>query len=137
MTLFIPDGAAGFVSARNGSVSLDRILIPVAAKPRPEPAVAAAVRLAVRLKRPRGTFVLMHVGEESGMPSVHCPKVPGWRWKRVTRTGEVIHCILDTAGKEAANLIVMTTDGRNGFLDALRGSQALERLRSKIIGANP
>ena len=29
-----------------------------------------------------------------------------------------------TAAAEAAGLIVMTTDGRNGFLDALRGSHS-------------
>ena len=48
MTLFIPDGAAGFVSAADGSIILERILIPIAATPDPQPALAAAARLAVR-----------------------------------------------------------------------------------------
>ena len=63
------------------------------------------------------------------MPTVRCPDVPGWEWKKTTRTGEVINGILDTAQKTAANLIVMTTDGRNGFLDALRGSHSERVLR--------
>ena len=36
MTLFIPDHVPGFVSAKDGSVSLNRMLIPIAAKPRPQ-----------------------------------------------------------------------------------------------------
>jgi nucleotide-binding universal stress UspA family protein len=130
MTLFLPEGVTGFVSAQDGSLSLERILIPIAAKPRPQPALAAAARLAQRMQRPRGTFVLMHVGEAGAMPEVQCPEVPGWEWKKVTRTGDVIHGIVDTAGKEAADLIVMSTDGRNGFLDALRGSHSERVLRS-------
>jgi nucleotide-binding universal stress UspA family protein len=129
MTLFIPESVAGFVSAADGSVSLERILIPIAAQPDPQPAVTAAARLAARLARPRGTFVLMHVGEASAMPAVQCPEVPGWEWKKLTLSGAVIHAIVDTANKEAADLIVMSTDGRNGFLDALRGSHSERVLR--------
>ncbi len=129
MTLFIPGGSAGFVSAEDGSVSLEHILIPVAVTPRPQPAIEAAARLAARLNCPRGTFTLLHVGDRGTMPTVRCPDVPGWAWKKATRTGEVIHGILDTAQKSAANLIVMTTDGRNGFLDGLRGSHSERVLR--------
>lgn len=130
MTLFLADGAAGFVSATDGSIALDRILIPVAGKPLAQPAVAAAARLAMRLERPRGTFILLHVGTADSMPAVDCPEVPGWEWKTVTRTGDVIHGIVDTATRESAGLIVMSTDGRNGFLDALRGSHSERVLRN-------
>jgi len=130
MTLFIPDHVPGFVSAKDGTVSLNRILIPIAIKPRPQPAVAAAIRLAARLQRPQGEFVLLHVGETGTMPEVNCPDVPGWQWKKVSRTGEVITGIVDTAAKQSADLIVMSTDGRNGFLDALRGSHSERVLRN-------
>jgi nucleotide-binding universal stress UspA family protein len=130
MTLFIPDHVPGFVSAKDGSVSLEHILIPIASQPRPQSAVTAAARLAARLQCARGTFTLLHVGDAGAMPVVQCPEVPGWQWKKVTRTGDVIHGIVDTAGKEAADLIVMSTDGRDGFLDALRGSHSERVLRS-------
>jgi nucleotide-binding universal stress UspA family protein len=42
----------------------------------------------------------------------------------------VIHGIVDAASKEAVDLIVMSTDGRNGFLDALRGSHSERVLRN-------
>jgi nucleotide-binding universal stress UspA family protein len=123
-TLFLPDKAAGFVSARDGTVSLKRILIPITSVPDPQPAVEAAVRLVHRLHCPGGTFALLHVGERENMPEVRCPAVPGWQWKKLSRTGDVIHGIVDTANKQKANLIVMSTNGRNGFLDALRGSHS-------------
>ena len=82
MTLFIPGDSAGFVSAEDGSVSLEHILIPVAATPRPQPAIEAAARLVARLNCPRGTFTLLHVGDPDGMPTVRCPDVPGWEWNK-------------------------------------------------------
>jgi nucleotide-binding universal stress UspA family protein len=53
---------------------------------------------------------------------VQTPEVPDWEWKRITRSGDVIQGIVDAAREMAADLVVMSTDGRNGFLDALRGS---------------
>ena len=130
MTLFIPDNVTGFVSPLDGSVSMERILIPIADKPDPQLALAAAARLAVRLERPRGTFTLLHIGEKDALPKVKTIEVPGWKWQTVTRSGGVIEGIVDTATKESADLIVMSTDGRNGFLDALRGSHSERILRS-------
>jgi nucleotide-binding universal stress UspA family protein len=129
MTLFIPGDNAGFVSARDGSVSLQNVLIPIAATPAPGPALEAAARLVSRLNCPRGTFTLLHVGGAGSMPSVRCPEVSGWEWKKVTQPGEVIQTIVDTAATTSADLIVMATDGRNGFLDALRGSHSERVLR--------
>lgn len=102
MTLYLPDQVTGFVSAENGAISLDRILIPVAAEPLAQPAAAAAAaaRLAARLRLPRGTFTLLHIDGADTMPAVQCPEVPDWQWKKVSRTGDVIHGIVDTAGKE-------------------------------------
>jgi nucleotide-binding universal stress UspA family protein len=47
----------------------------------------------------------------------------------VTRQGDVTEVILETAREQTADLIVMSTEGRNGFLDALRGSQTERVLR--------
>jgi nucleotide-binding universal stress UspA family protein len=129
MTLFIPDTTTGFVSPSDGSVTLGRILIPIAAQPQAQPALAAAARLVERLKLPKGKFILLHVGEKDTMPAAQPLDVSGWEWEAVTCTGDVIQSILSTAKKEAADLIVMATDGRNGFLDALRGSHSERVLR--------
>ncbi|HEY6085590.1 MAG TPA: universal stress protein, partial [Nitrospira sp.] len=129
MTLFIPKGVDGFVSIQDGSISLKHILIPVAAVPSGQPAIQAAVRMAQRLHCPSGTFTLLHVGEKESMPDVLPPQVMGWSWKTLVRQGDVIDVIHETAMEVDADLIVMTTDGRNGFLDALRGSHSERLLR--------
>ena len=128
-TLFIPGGANGFVSAADGSVHLSKVLIPVAHSPRAEPAVEAAARLIQRMNCPAGSFTLMHAGNSESRPAVRCPDVPGWKWEQETRTGDVIQSIVDAAKDREADLIVMSTDGRNEFLDSLRGSHSERVLR--------
>ena len=129
MTLFIPAGVKGFVSFQDGSVSLKNILIPVAPVPDPQPSIHAAVRIAQRLNCPAGRFSILYVGDASGMPEVSCPDVPGWQWTKVSKQGDITQVILETARATEADLIVMSTEGRNGFLDALRGSHSEQVLR--------
>jgi len=124
MTLFVPKGIDGFVSGQDGSIVLKSILIPVAGSPPAQPAIQAAVRLAYRLNCSAGLFTTLHVQEESAMPAVQYPELKGWRWSKSTKSGPVIEVILQTAREVEAGLIVMSTDGRHGFLDALRGSHS-------------
>lgn len=124
MTLFVPAGVRGFVSLETGSVSLQHILIPIAAQPRPQPALAAAARLVQQMRCDSGVFTLLHVGEEGSMPAVTTPEVPGWAWRKETQSGDVIEGIVQSALQTKADLIVMSTDGRQGFLDAIRGSHS-------------
>lgn len=129
MTLLIPGDSDGFVSGEDGSVKLNKILIPIARTPRPEPALNAAARFVEKLESSEGTFTVLHVGDSNTMPAVSYPEVPGWTWKKVLRTGEVIEGIVKTAKDLEADLVVMSTDGRNGFLDGLRGSHSERVLR--------
>lgn len=122
MTLFVPEGIQGFVSSADGAVRLENILIPVADTPGPQSAVDAVARLVQRLKCPAGVFTLLHLGNDADMPEVRCPEVPGWRYEKVCRSGDVIRGILDSAHTVRADLLVMATDGRSNFLEALRGS---------------
>jgi len=129
MTLFLPDGSDGFVSEADGSVSLQRILIPVAKTPPPQPAVDAVCRLVSGLNCPQGTFTLMHAGQADSMPRVRQHDIPGWEWKQELRSGDTIQTIVDTANEIDADLVVMATDGRSGFLEGLRGSHSERVLR--------
>ena len=129
MTLFVPTGSGGFVSLTDGSVSLRNVLIPIAATPQPQPAIAGAVRLIQQLKCESGKFTLLHVGENGSVLAVDTPEVPGWTWHKMTKKGNVIEVILEAARQADADLILMSTDGRNGFLDALRGSHSERVLR--------
>jgi len=129
MTLFIPANSQGFVSPDDGTVNVKRILIPIAKTPHAQPAVFAAARLVQQLECAQGEFQLMHVGDASTMPAVNCPQVEGWTWSKEFRSGDVIQNIVAAAKDSDADLIVMSTDGRNEFLDSLRGSHS-ERVLS-------
>jgi len=129
MTLLIPGDVEGFVSSHDGSVSLDKILIPVADTPHPQAAVNTAARMVEKLNAPQGAFIVMHVGTSNTMPACHYPEIPGWTWDKELRTGEVIGSIVNAAKEHKAGLIIMATDGRNGFLDGIRGSHSERVLR--------
>ena len=129
MTLLIPGDGEGFVSAQDGSVKLNNILIPIAPTPRPEPALNAAARFVEKLNATSGTFMVLHIGTSNTMPAVRFPEVDGWSWKKELRSGEVIDGIVKTAKEFKADLIVLATDGRNGFLDGVRGSHSERILR--------
>ena len=121
ITLFVPHGVEGFVSCATGAVSLRNVLIPLAHKPSPQPALDATANLIRRLQLAAGTVTLLHVGAGES-PAVLCPDVPGWTWCRMAATGDPAERILRVAGDIGADLIVMTTDGPDGFLDGLRGT---------------
>ena len=129
ITLFIPHGVEGFVSRRDGSITLRNILIPVTNKPSPQPSVEAAARLIRNLLLPAGVVTLLHAGPAAEMPSVELPDDTGWTWNAIVRTGEPVDIILQAAEEQLSDLIVMTTDGPNGFLDGLRGTTSERVLR--------
>jgi nucleotide-binding universal stress UspA family protein len=133
MTLLIPSGCEGFVSAQDGSVNLTNMLVPVAPTPDPQPALNAAVRLVNKYKCANGTFTVVHVGKSETMPEIEYPVVPGWTWKTELLGGEVIKSIVNAAKDFRADLVVMATDGRNGFLDGLRGSHSERVLRHGAV----
>lgn len=73
--------------------------------------------------------MVLHVGTSNTMPALRYPEIDGWTWKKELRGGEVTEGIVKTAKEFEADLIVMPTDGRNGFLDVLRGSHSERLLR--------
>ncbi|MGH9883760.1 MAG: universal stress protein [Pyrinomonadaceae bacterium] len=129
LTLFIPHGIKGFVSLQDGSVSLRNILIPITTKPRPQPAVEIAASLIRNLQLSPGTISLLHVGPAGDSPSIRIPDNTLWTWNRLLKEGEPADAILETAETVAADLMVMTTDGPDRFLDGLRGTTSERVLR--------
>jgi nucleotide-binding universal stress UspA family protein len=122
MTLYLPHGVPGFVARANGSISLRNILIPVAGKPRPQPALAAVARMIRALQLPPGKVRLLHVGRGAEMPLLQIPAEAGWDWSVHCLEGEPVEVIGQIAAATRCDLLVMTTEGPHGFLDALRGS---------------
>ncbi|MFN8545217.1 MAG: universal stress protein [Candidatus Binatia bacterium] len=131
MTLFLPHGVRGFVSHDEGWIGLRRILVPVDRTPRPQPAIEAAAALARTLGVRRALFTLLHVGSASEAPAVHPPANADWTWEQVSREGNVVEEILRATWSTGADLVVLSTAGRAGILDALRGSTT-ERLLAEV-----
>lgn len=124
-TLFVPAGGKSFIAPDDGSLALHRILVPVAETPDPDAAAEIATRAAATLGVHPVTLHALHVGEK--MPPVTLPQGEAWTWEQSTRPGDPVEGILAAAGELDSDLIVMTTDGRDVLIDALRGSH-MERV---------
>jgi len=121
-TLFVPDGVAGFVSAETGRTNLTRVLIPIAHKPHPQPAIDLAADLASALGSETVLFELVHLGKEADPPQFTQPERPGWSWNTLVAKGDPVEWILAAGAEFDVDLIVMTTEGHTSLFDLLRGS---------------
>lgn len=129
MTLFVRNGARGFVALEDGHVTLRRIVIPVDRDPPPELAIEAAVLAASALSTEPVALLLVYVGAAGDMPDVEVPDDPRLSCRRIVRQGDVVDELIRVAEESEADLIAMATRGKQGFLDALRGSTTQRVLR--------
>jgi nucleotide-binding universal stress UspA family protein len=129
LTLFVPGGTDGFVDAVTGRIRLERVLIPVDRIPAPQPAVEAAAALASLQGQTPMTFQMVHVGETE-FPAVITEDKPGWTWERRVRAGDAVTALNEAITEFDPDLLVMTTAGHHGFMDAVRGSTTERVLRA-------
>jgi nucleotide-binding universal stress UspA family protein len=129
LTLFVPKASRGFVAPETGDLSLRRVVVAVDHDPSP----AAAVAFSQRAARLLGTYPveisLVHVGSDDAFPTLESQDEDAFTVARVCRDGDVVDAVLAEAEERSADLIVMTTQGHQGFLDALRGSTTEQVLR--------
>ena len=71
---------------------------------------------------PPVAITLLHVGSQ--LPPVELPASERWTWAPVVQSGDPVERILATARELDSDLIVMTSDGRDSFLDRFQGSHA-------------
>lgn len=119
MTLFVPAGCRPLVDLETGHLHVERILLPVARSPSSAQASIYAARAARALGEGAVRITRMHVGEDA-FPEVPLPAGAAWSWDEERRQGDPVEQIL--AAAKTADLVVIPTDGRDGFLDAFRGS---------------
>ncbi|MBI4886713.1 MAG: universal stress protein [Acidobacteria bacterium] len=118
--LFVPPDVEGFVNAATGAARITRIVLPIDAHPHPRPALELLPGLVEAVQDDAVSVELVHVGTDITAPHVRLPEVAGWTWETRVAAGDPVEEILRAALK--ADLLVLTTEGRHGFLDALRGS---------------
>jgi len=134
--LFVPPDAAGFVDAASGEVRLHRILLPVDRRPHPRTAIELVPALVEVLAAAPAAVELLHVGTLATIPRVQLPESGGLTWTTRLMEGAVVEEILEAEVERAADLLVLATEGRRGFLDALRGStteQIVRRARCPVL----
>lgn len=120
-TLFVPSHVEGFVSARDGTIRLRRILIPVEQAETAQRAIDTATVTAGVLGSMALDMQLVHVGGDP-MPPVQLHERPGWNWHQDHCQGNVVDWIIGMGAEYDVDLIVMATEGHHGWTDALRGS---------------
>jgi nucleotide-binding universal stress UspA family protein len=72
---------------------------------------------------------LLHVGDGGKAPTVALPEDPACAWNTLQRGGDVVEETPHAVKERDVDLIVMATAGREGILDALRGSVTEQVLR--------
>ena len=117
------------MAPEHGDLSLRRILVPVDHRPSPRAAIVLATRAAQALGNGEVAITLVHVAESDESPAMELPENPAWSWKTQLRSGDAVEQILAAAEESAADLIAMVTEGRDGILDALRGTTTERVLR--------
>ena len=128
-SLFLPISAPGFVNPDSGKAVIRNILIPVDRDPHPSAAVLLALELADLCGGRDAVVHLLHVGTTEEAPIVEIDPRTNRRLQRHTRSGPVIDTILAVAEELQPDFIAMSTRGRQGFLDAVRGSTTERVLR--------
>ena len=131
IALFVPESATSFVSPLTGRLSLRRILIPVDHVPSPQPAVDAAAAMATLAGDERITLRLLHVGASS-MPPLRTSAHETWSWEPRTERGSPVEALTTAVQRWEPDLVVMSTEGRHGLMDALRGSTSERVLRAAV-----
>ena len=137
--LLVPYDVDGFVDPESGEVRLRRVLVPIDGAPDPQPAIDAVVDLVEAIAPGDVEIRLLHVGDPAGMPSPDLPGSDTCVWSRVHCSGSVVDGICRDAEEHDVDLIPMTTNGHDGFLDVLRGStteRVLQRSGCPILSVH-
>ena len=127
--LFLGPNARPFVDAKTGRLHLKSAVFPIAHQPTPQRALDLFQRLFAKL---RMTTRFIHVGASS----LYLTGPTGAPERVTSMRGPLVDTILAAASTFLADILVMPTAGRDGFLDVLRGStteQVLHRAPCALL----
>ncbi len=124
--LFVGQEAKPFVEPASGRLRLARALVPVDHTPKPAFALNELNRLANLLKPAQVMFDVVHVGEN---PPHILNVADGSQVPVQCVPGEPVEKILELAREQQSDLVVMPTAGRQGLVEAFRGSTTQQVVR--------
>ncbi len=119
MSLFLREGAKGFVDVESGALALKKVLLPIDRALESLPAIRR-VEAMIKLASCDAGVRLLHVGERA--PELTDERGEPLDLPIVVREGPVVDTILRVADDLNVDVIAMPTAGRHGLLDAVRGS---------------
>ena len=108
---------------------MDHVLVPIDHHPASESAIERGLRAISMYGDKPAKLTLLYIGSESEFPEVEIPDGP-WNIERVVRKGNAAAEIVAAAQECQANLVIMVTEGTDGFLDVLRGTTTAQVLRN-------
>ena len=129
--LFVPDSSS-MVNLGDGSINLKSILIPIDHSPDPQYAINYIVNMLSDMNISGSEITLLHIGDDQHFPDIETPNYVDFSFEKQSRKGETVANIISTAQAQQSQLIVMATNGHDGFLDALRGSNSERVLRESL-----
>ena len=119
-TLYIPSETKSFIDEKTGKITLNNIIIPVAEDPSPEPSFQMLQRI-LRIFPDQSPQVHgVHVGEI--FPYISAASLEGIAWKEVLKQEGVPQSVVSIANQEDADLIIMSTNGRDTLSQRIVGS---------------
>jgi len=127
--LFLGPKARPFVDSKTGALHLRNLVVPVAHHPAPQRALSLLNRLFAK-------FPVNQRFVHAGGASFELTGPAGEPLNVHTLDGPIVETIVSAANTLLADLLAMPTEGRNGFLDALRGStteQVLQRAPCPVL----
>jgi len=128
--LLLPPQARGFVDKDGGGAAIERVVVPIDHHPHPAPGFDAAWLFLQTLPGDEAHLATLHVGPT--YPDTDLLRYEStYHLHRWTGEGNVVDHVTDTAWSWNADLVVVVSEGRHGFLDSVRGSTT-ERMVDKI-----
>lgn len=126
-TLYIPSGAKPFLDEESGKVTLKNIIMPVAENPSPEPSFQMLQRILRAFPDQSPQVHGIHIGEI--FPYISASSLEGVAWKEILMHEWVSQSVVSVACKEDADLIIMSTNGRDTLSQKIVGSITEQVLR--------
>ena len=127
-TLLLGPECQSFVDESSGEMAIDRVLMAFDVEPVPTHSYRALEALLDLLGLAPERIDLVHVGDPLPELTAH----DGAPRSIEAHSGGVVETILELADARRSHMIVMPTNGRHGFLDAVRGSTT-----SRVVAHSP
>jgi nucleotide-binding universal stress UspA family protein len=127
-TLYVPEAARPFVDPQTGSVTLKKILIPVAESPAPGPSFLFCKKLLALFPDQSPQVLGLHCGET--FPEIDDALPAGLSFQTLYSKESVVPAIINAARTNDVDLIIMATEGRSTLPKKILGSNTEQVLHA-------